>query len=213
LEEREKFSREFEPISLKCELRRSPQRFSFSAFQLFTSAAIVASMTASTVAQYLAALPAERRAALSAVRKTINKNLPEGYEEGMQFGMIGWYIPLARYPETYNGQPLCMAALASQKGSNSLYLMTVYGDKTLDKRFRAGFKAAGKKLDMGKSCVRFKTADALALDVIGDAIAAIPVDMYIASYEKARAKTKSAKARTKKPAAKKPAAKKPAKRR
>jgi uncharacterized protein YdhG (YjbR/CyaY superfamily) len=163
------------------------------------------SSAATTIAQYLASLPADRRGAIERVRDTVNAHLPAGYQEGMQYGMIGWCIPLSRYADTHNGQPLCLAALAAQKGSNSLYLMTVYGDKTVEKRFRAGFKAAGKKLDMGKSCVRFKTAEALALDVIGDTISAVSVDRYIAHYEKARAKTKSAKAKPKKPAASKPA--------
>lgn len=159
------------------------------------------SSAATTVANYISSLPADRRSAIERVRATINAHLPAGYEEGMQFGMIGWYIPLARYPDTYNKQPLGIAALASHKGSNSLYLMTVYGDKALEKKFRAGFKAAGKKLDMGKSCVRFTTADALALDAVADAIAAVPVDAYIASYEKARAKAAKAKpAKAKKPA-------------
>ena len=164
------------------------------------------SSAATTVENYLSSLSADRRSAITRVRDTVNAHLPAGYEEGMGFGMIGWFIPLARYPDTYNGQPLLVAALAAQKGSNSLYLMTVYGDKKLDAKFRAGFKAAGKKLDMGKSCVRFKTADALALDVIGDVIAAVPVDAYIAGYEKTRAKTKTARAKGK-------PAKKPAKRR
>ena len=143
---------------------------------------------AKTVEEYLDQLPPDRRAELVRVRDVVRAHLPEGYEEGMQFGMIGWYIPLSRYPDTYNGQPLSLAALASQKQSNSLYLMTVYGDKTLEKAFKAGFKAAGKKLDMGKSCVRFKTADALALDVIGETIGKVSVDRYIASYEKAKPK-------------------------
>jgi hypothetical protein len=76
--------------------------FSLSTFYF---ACIVANMTASTVAQYLAALPADRRAALGAVRKAINENLPDGYEEGMQFGMIGWYVPLSVYPAGYGENP------------------------------------------------------------------------------------------------------------
>jgi len=122
----------------------------------------------------------------------------------MLYGMIGWYIPLARFSDTYNGQPLCLAGLAAQKQHLALYLMTVYGDPKIAQRFKAGFKAAGKKLDMGKSCVRFKTADALALDVIGETIGKVTPDGYIAVYEKSRAMRKqpAAKARAKKLASK-----------
>ncbi len=155
---------------------------------------------ATTVDAYLASLPADRRAEISRVRDVVRKNIPRGYEEGMVYGMISWYIPLARYPETYNGQPLCLASLAAQKTSNSLYLMTVYGDPKIEAAFRAGFKAAGKKLDMGKSCVRFKTADALALHVVADTLSKVTVDSYIAKYEAIRASTKTA--AKKKPAAK-----------
>jgi uncharacterized protein YdhG (YjbR/CyaY superfamily) len=192
LEEREKFSSEFEPLSLKRELRRSPQLFTF---QHFTSAAIVARMTASTVAQYLAALPADRRAALSAVRKVINENLPEGYEEGMQFGMIGWYVPLALYPAGYGENPkvpLPLVALASQKSGMVLHFLAFYGHPTLSTWFVDEYKKSGKKLDMGKGCVRFKSLDELALEVVGRTVARVPVKEHIANYQMARAKLKSA---------------------
>lgn len=104
----------------------------------------------------------------------------------MQSGMIGWHVPLSRYPDTYNKQPLCLAGLASQKQHMSLYLMTVYGDPALERAFRDGFAAAGKRLDMGKSCVRFRSADALALDVIGETIRKVSVEAYIAIYERSR---------------------------
>jgi hypothetical protein len=176
------------------------------------------SSAATSVETYLASLPPDRRAEIVRVRSVVNANLPRGYEEGMMYGMIGWYIPLANYSETYNGQPLCLAGLAAQKQHLALYLMTVYGDPKVEQKFKAGFKAAGKKLDMGKSCVRFKTADALALDVIGETISRVTPDSYIASYEKALAARKTKRPRAKKPAAKpiakqsaakKPAAKKP----
>jgi Domain of unknown function (DU1801) len=146
----------------------------------------MARIHAASVPDYLAALPPERRAALAAVRKVIRANLPRGYEEGPQFGMIGYYVPLARFPDTYNGQPLCLAALASQSSYMSLYLMCVYGDAKLRASFERDFRAAGKKLNMGKSCVRFKAVDDLPLDVIGKAIAAVSVDRYIAHYKEAR---------------------------
>jgi hypothetical protein len=144
---------------------------------------------ATTVDEYLDSLPPEREAALAAVRAVILANLPPGYQEGMQYGMIGYYVPLERYPVTYNKQPLGYAALASQKNYMSLYLSCVYGSDALKQQFEAEYARAGKRLDMGKSCVRFKRLDDLPLDVIGRAIAAVPVDDYIAVYEQARAAT------------------------
>lgn len=124
-----------------------------------------------------------------AVRKTILKHLPKGYEERMQYGMIGYSVPLKRYPAGYLGQkdvPLPYAALASQKNYMSIYLMNIYGDKKAEKWFREAYKASGKKLDMGKSCVRFKKLEDVPLDVIGKAIAQTPVEALIKAYEKAR---------------------------
>jgi uncharacterized protein YdhG (YjbR/CyaY superfamily) len=141
---------------------------------------------AKTVAEYLDSLPAERRAVLAEVRKVIRRNLPKGYREVMNWGGISYEIPLARYPDTYNGQPLCYAGLAAQKTHYSLYLMGCYGDERLARQLRDAFKQAGKKLDMGKSCVRFKAADQLPLDAIGRIIAAVPPDKFIAVYEESR---------------------------
>jgi len=166
------------------------------------------SRAATTVEQYLASLPPDRRAEIARVRAVVNARIPRGYEEGMLYGMIGWYIPLADYPETYNGQPLCLAGLAAQKQHLALYMMTVYGDPKLEQTFRAGFVAAGKKLDMGKSCVRFKTADALALDVIGDTISKVTPASYIAAYEKVRTASRTG-ARKPKPKSKANAKAKP----
>lgn len=146
----------------------------------------MAQSAAPTVERYLASLPADRRGELARVLDVVRANLPAGYEEGMQSGMIGWHVPLSRYPDTYNKQPLCLAGLASQKQHMSLYLMTVYGDPALERAFRDGFAAAGKRLDMGKSCVRFRSADALALDVIGETIRKVSVEAYIAIYERSR---------------------------
>ncbi len=166
---------------------------------------------AATVADYLAELAPDRRAAIEAVRRTILANLPDGFEEGMWFGMIGYYVPLARYPDTYNGQPLGVAALASQKNAMSLYLMNVYGDPETERWFVEEYRKTGKRLDMGKSCVRFATLDALPLELVGRAIARTSVEAFLATYERSRAATASGRrAAAKKPAAKKPAAKKPA---
>jgi hypothetical protein len=155
------------------------------------------SSAAKTADAYIASLPKDRKDAVNAVRNLVNAYLPAGYEEGMQYGMIGWYIPLARYPDTYNKQPIGIAALASQKNYMALYLTSVYGDKTLEKWFKAAFAKAGKKLDMGKSCVRFKKLDDLPLDVIGETIGKVSVDDLIAKYEAVKGpekKPKSARA-------------------
>lgn len=137
-----------------------------------------------SVDEYIDALPGDRRPAIDAVRRVILANLPDGYEEGMQYGMIGYYVPLARYPDTYNGQPLGYIALANQKRYMSLYLMGVYGDAASD--FRERYTATGKKLDMGKSCVRFTKLDQLPLDVIAHEVGRLSVDQFIAQYEDAR---------------------------
>lgn len=168
------------------------------------------SSSAKSVDEYLNSLPADRRRALTAVRDVINANLPKGYAEVMLWGMPTWVIPFERYPETYNQQPLTIAGLAARKGHMALYLMGVYGSASLEAWFRAAFAKAGKKLDMGKSCVRFTTLDALPLDVIGETIAKVGVDDFIAGYEASRAGTKPAKAAKTKPAAKAKTTKQPA---
>jgi hypothetical protein len=143
---------------------------------------------AKTVAAYLAEQPADRRAALARVRQVVRKHMPKGYREGMGWGAITWSVPLRIYPDTYNGQPLCYAALAAQKNYLSLYLMCVYGDKDRAARLREGFKKTGKRLNMGKSCIRFQKSDDLALDVIGELIAGVPMDRYIAMAKSVRRK-------------------------
>jgi uncharacterized protein YdhG (YjbR/CyaY superfamily) len=148
---------------------------------------------AATVDQYLAELPPDRRAEVARVREVIRRNLPRGYEEAMGWGMISYTLPLARYSDTYNGQPLCYAGLAAQKNFLTLYLMAAYADRVVEKAIRDGFTRAGKKLDMGKSCIRFRQASDLPLDVIGKAVAAIPPAAYIAQYENAHGKKKATK--------------------
>lgn len=141
---------------------------------------------AKTVGQYLRELPPEQRQVVGAVRKVVVQNLPKGYKESMNWGMINYTIPLKEYPETYNGQPLCYAGLAAQKNHYSLYLMNAYGDAKQTAWIAKEFKKRGKKLDMGKSCVRFKKLDDIPLDVIAEAIASTPPDAYIKRYEAAR---------------------------
>ena len=143
---------------------------------------------AATVEEYLNELASDRREQIEAVRNVVLDNLPEGYAESMNWGMISWEIPLDRYPKTYNKQPLMYAALASQKNYMSLYLMCVYVHDGTQTEFERRFKASGKKLNMGKSCVRFKTTDDLPMDLIAYTIASTPVDDYIKSYEAARNK-------------------------
>jgi hypothetical protein len=142
---------------------------------------------ATLVEEYLDELPPDRHDAICAVRDVINENLPEGYEESMSYGMIGWGIPLEDYPDTYNGQPLGIAALASQKNYMALYLMGLYAEEGLEEWFRQQYAERGLKLDMGKSCVRFKSLDDVPLDVIGEVIQRVPPERYIAQYEASRA--------------------------
>jgi len=141
-----------------------------------------------TVREYLEALPEERRAAINAVRKVILNNLPSGYEEAMSAGCIAYQVPLAVLPKTYNGHPLWYAALASEKSYMSLHLMTVYGHKPTENWLREQFKASGKKLDMGKACIRFRKLEDLPLDVIGEVIARVPLEKYVQIYQASRKK-------------------------
>ena len=141
---------------------------------------------ARTVDEYLAELPPERRTAIIAVRSVILGNLPEGYVETMMFGMIGYGVPLEAYPVTYNKQPLMYAALASQKNYMTVYLMNVYGDKETEHWFTERYRATGKRMDTGKSCVRFKKTDDLPLELLGEAIARTPMTEFIKLYEASR---------------------------
>jgi hypothetical protein len=147
---------------------------------------------ATTVREYLAGLPDDRRAAIEVVRKVILKNLPKGYEETIQYGMIGYVVPHRIWPAGYHCDPklpLPFAALASQKNYMSLYLSCVYGDRETESWFRSAYEAAGKRLDMGKSCVRFKRLEDLPLDVVGKAIARVPVKVFLEQYQASLART------------------------
>jgi len=140
----------------------------------------------STVEEYLSELPAGRREVVEGVRATILENLPPGYSEAMNHGMISYEIPLETYPDTYNDRPLGYLALGAQKNHCSLHMMAVYADPEREARLREGFERAGKKLDMGKSCVRFRELGDLPLDVIGELVASTPPEGMIALYEKSR---------------------------
>ena len=147
----------------------------------------MASSAASTVEEYLAELAPERAEVVRTVRDVILERLPPGYEETMNWGMISYEIPLARYPDTYNGQPLGVLALAAQAHHYALYLNAVHTTPELERRLRDGYAAAGTKLDLGKSCLRFRDLAGIELDVVGDIIAAVTPEQFIAAYEASRA--------------------------
>ena len=138
------------------------------------------------VEEYLAALPEARHEAITAIREVILKNLPKGYEEGMQWGMPSYFVPLSAYPSGYNcqpDQPLPFVGFASQKNHMAFYGFCIYIDEVLKDRFVEDWKKTGKKLDMGKSCVRFKKLEDVPLKVIGDAVKRVPMKKYIKQYE------------------------------
>lgn len=141
---------------------------------------------AKTVEDYLAALPDDRRQAITSVREIILSNLPDGYEEAMNWGMISYQIPLEIYPDTYNKQPLMFAALASQKNHMAVYLTGIYISEKSMKNFETAYRATGKRFDVGKSCVRFKKLDDLPLDLIGKTISSLGVDELIRITEEAQ---------------------------
>jgi Domain of unknown function (DU1801) len=177
---------------------------------------VVVQSKAASVSEYLAELPEDRRRSIETVRAVIRKNLDPCFEEGMQYGMIGYYVPHSLYPSGYHcdpRQPLPFAALASQKNYMSLYLMCVYGDPDQLQRFQAAWAKSGKKLNMGKSCIRFGKPEDLALDAIADTIGSVSAKGYVAAYERVLEDNKERAPQKKKPVRKKPAAprsKKPA---
>ncbi|MFF1877306.1 DUF1801 domain-containing protein [Leifsonia sp. NPDC058230] len=138
------------------------------------------------VAEYFDGLAPERRAVLEPVFDTVAAAMPDGYRLGVQWGMPGWVIPLDRYPNTYNKQPLAYVSLAANKNYNSLYLMALYSDSADDKAFRESWARGGRRLDMGKSCLRFKTLDDVDLPLIASTVAAFPVERFVAIYERVR---------------------------
>ncbi len=147
---------------------------------------------AATVEEYLDELSPERREAVSTIREVILANLPDGYVEMMDFGMIAYSVPLERYPKTYNGHPLSYAGIASEKSYVSVHLMNIYGDPETERWFVDSYKATGKRLDMGKSCVRFRKLDDLPLELIGEAVSRIPMEEWIRRYEASRPPKKRA---------------------
>lgn len=134
---------------------------------------------AKTVEEYLDQLPDDRREALSEIRDFVLAALPNGIEEEMRWGMISYSVPLSMEPDTYNGEPLMYAALASQKNHMSLYLSAIYTDDDARRDFEARYRATGKKYDVGKSCVRFRKVEDLPLELIGEAIGRFEVDDFV----------------------------------
>jgi len=144
-----------------------------------------------TPAQYIASLPADRAKTLATVRAFVNKHIPRGYDECLVWGTIGWTIPLSRYPDTHNQQPICYVALSSQKKYCVLYLFGPSESASQLEQLKAAFKAAGKKLNMGKCCVNFESPDDLPLEAIGKLISAISSEKWIEFYEQSRLMTKA----------------------
>ncbi len=140
---------------------------------------------ATTVEEYLSELPDDRKGAIEAVRRTILANLPDGYEEVMNWGMITYQVPLETYPDTYNDKPLMYAALASQKNHMAVYLTGIYMSDDSRNEFEAAYRATGKRFDVGKSCVRFKKLEDLPLELIGECIASDDVETFIARAQRA----------------------------
>lgn len=144
--------------------------------------------TAASPAEYVRSLPDDRRPVIEAVRRVVNDNLPPGYEEAMNWGMITWQVPLATYPDTYNGQPLMYAGLASQKRYMALHLMGIYTSPAAREAFEAAYRATGKRFDAGKACVRFRKLDDLPLDLVAETIAALPAAELVRLAQAARRK-------------------------
>lgn len=143
---------------------------------------------ATTVEEYLAEIPPERREAIETVRDLVNAHLPAGIEEGMQYGMIGWYVPHTRYPAGYHcdpKQPLPFVHLASQKNHMALYMFCLYGSTELMEKFQKRADELGVKLDVGKACIRFKKLAQIPLPAVAEVLDAIRLEAFIEQYESA----------------------------
>jgi len=150
--------------------------------------------SANTIDEYLAGLPDDRRAALETIRKTINENTDTKFEEGMQYGMPAWYVPHSVYPDGYHcdpKQPVPFASIASQKNHMAIYLFCIYCIPGEVEKFAEEWKATGKKLDMGKSCVRFKKIEDVPFDVLGRTIKRATVKRFLDHYTEVLSKSSS----------------------
>jgi uncharacterized protein YdhG (YjbR/CyaY superfamily) len=159
-----------------------------------------------TVTKYLASIPVDRRKTIKALRETIKKNLDPKLKEGIQYNAIGYFLPHSVYPDGYHcdpKEPLPFVGLASQKNHIGIYLFCLYTDESQVEQFQKEWKATGKRLDMGKSCVRIRTLDDVPLDVLGRAIKRITAAKFVKSYEAIIPASKRKKASKKKVAKKK----------
>jgi uncharacterized protein YdhG (YjbR/CyaY superfamily) len=151
--------------------------------------------TSKEVEAYISAQPAERQAALQSLLMVIRQNLPDGFEERIQYGMIGYAVPLETYPSGYHvnpNEPLPFIGLANQKNYIAFYHMGIYGDSGLMAWFQKAYTDLGiGKLDMGKSCIRFKKIDQIPLDLVAELCQKITPEQYIAQYEAGRKKSMS----------------------
>ena len=146
----------------------------------------MAKSSAETVKEYLNELPEGKREVVKKLRQIVSDNLPNGYQERMNWGMISYEVPLTKYPSTYNKKPLLFAAISAQKNYFSLYLTPVYQSKELEKELKKEYKKADLKVNMGKSCLRFKKLSELPLEFIGELISRIEVEDFIRIYEESR---------------------------
>lgn len=147
---------------------------------------IMIKSNATSVNEYLNELPADRKKEISIVRAHIIKSLNKGFAESMSWGMINYEVPLKTFAETYNGKPLMFAALASKKNHMALYLTTLYTNPETKDWLQHKFEEAGLKLDMGESCIRFKSANDLPLEVIGELISKTTVDSFVSYFKRKR---------------------------
>ncbi len=146
----------------------------------------MASIQADTVEEFLAKLPENRKESFLEVRQMILDNLPDGYVESPNWGMLSYEVPLEVFPETYNGEPLMFCALAAQKRHLSLYMMSVYQNEDQNQILLNAFEELGVKPNMGKSCLRFTNVAKIPMQTLGQLISNCPMDEFIESYEKAR---------------------------
>ncbi len=142
-----------------------------------------------SVNDYINQVPDDRKESLKKLRKVILENLPKGFEEGINYNMIGYYVPHSKYPKGYHCDPklpLPFINIASQKNSINLYHSGIYAKKELSDWFVAEYaKHCKRKLDMGKSCIRFKKFDEIPYELIGQLVNKITVDEWIRTYENA----------------------------